>query len=507
LHIVLPTKETTFFMKKITYIFALLALTACSNDDVINTTSSNEIRLNVTANPISRAMTHHESYRTNNINYFRLWANLNNSTPFQPYFKDQRVSQSSGVWSLDTPYYWPDGNKLDFWAYHNEATDGSVGAAAFNADGKLEVAGITLPVDASKQDDALYAYASAVSKDDNGGTVSLNLRHALSMMEFRMVNKSENVVIEVQKVTVTGLRQKGSFYIDNTTPTQYLFDAYKDNTTATNSNDNGGTNEGKYYPYSTDIHWFANYGEQTANILNEKVPLHNPDGEYDHQDQYCYSTDDETSYIVIFPSSMFATDTDTDSSTDTDSESTTHVKTDNSDTPVIGKMLVLPLAMQDYGKSYKNMQIKISCRIYSIVDMDGFKTAYQALADKTPEAVHALLSKTETTDDDITTNTYASTIYADQTNGFADSAFREFYIPLPLLDTYFLQTEGTEYVSNRFVPGIRYVYNLIIGGDGNETEAKTDDGNELMTRVRVKPNIDYWPATGTTTSLSSTTKE
>jgi hypothetical protein len=267
LHIVLPTKETTFFMKKITYIFALLALTACSNDDVIGTTSSDEIHLSVTTETpkLTASRVSHEGTL---LNDFTLFA-LNSDDSKTKYLENERVVYSDGIYSFAAgTRYWPD-YALNFYAVHCLNGDETIADnktqtvysvsdvpkfLEIGVEGKYSgiiVNNVILPssnpssntvADDSSQDDILYARVENVT-NATSNTVTLNFRHALAKIQFTVKAATDQMYVEIPTggVELCGFTNKGDLWIG----------APFGNETSTNFSE--GTNDD--YTYSNDCSW------------------------------------------------------------------------------------------------------------------------------------------------------------------------------------------------------------------------------------------------------------
>lgn len=127
-------------------------------------------------------------------------------------FMDEKIShESGGIWSPDKTRYWPADKDLtlDFYAqapYGNaHVTDVSAG------DGKISFS-YTVPdgtgnTDAEDQPDILFAYAACSKAESDGGTVSLDFRHALAGVKFVASDVTESTI---KTITLKGLQGEGT---------------------------------------------------------------------------------------------------------------------------------------------------------------------------------------------------------------------------------------------------------------------------------------------------------
>lgn len=127
-------------------------------------------------------------------------------------FMDEKIShESGGIWSPDETRYWPADKDLtlDFYAqapYGNaHVTDVSAG------DGKISFS-YTVPdgtgnTDAEDQPDILFAYAACSKAESDGGTVSLDFRHALAGVKFVASDVTESTI---KTITLKGLQGEGT---------------------------------------------------------------------------------------------------------------------------------------------------------------------------------------------------------------------------------------------------------------------------------------------------------
>lgn len=138
-------------------------------------------------------------------------------------FMDEEIShESGGVWSPDETRYWPADKDLtlDFYA---QAPYGNPHVANVKAgEGKISFS-YTVPdgtgntdADAEAQPDILFAYAACSKAASDGGTVSLDFRHALAGVKFVASNVTGSTI---KTITLKGLQGEGTCTYDAGTGT------------------------------------------------------------------------------------------------------------------------------------------------------------------------------------------------------------------------------------------------------------------------------------------------
>lgn len=189
-----------------------LLLASCSNDEVTDF-RQDEIGFSVNTGAISRAA---DIYCNNHLpGEFEVFATYQGAT----YFNGDLIRNQNGSWVNSTgTRYWPDTQTagMDFFAHHN------AGETFRWNNGAPTVDGFTVKSAVADQKDFVYAVKTGCRKDDNGGQVSLNFRHALSQVVFRAKNTNPNLHVDIEGVTVCNVNDKGDFsFPASSTDTQY----------------------------------------------------------------------------------------------------------------------------------------------------------------------------------------------------------------------------------------------------------------------------------------------
>jgi hypothetical protein len=462
-------KETTFFMKKITYIFALLALTACSNDDVVETSTDDVIQLAVTANNASRALELHGCNQNLDMK-FTLWAlktkdgsdmtsDAERALGTDYHLNGLSVTgEADGTATFDDgqKHYWPGTSTLlNFFALHDKNyyydndnalksnnnlpffiySKDSSGATTIELASKNRLASngntsygkyYELPADADSQDDALYAVALGQTRKTHDKKVVLNFKHLLSLLEFKFSNALSTTYIEINGIQLNNIYRKANFTITESTDAQYT-------TSGTTAFENG-------------ITWQPLTGDQLLSE-SETAAYTDADGNADYQIMSVNATDNPNSTLRLMVIPQNGRDPDD---------------------------------QQELLLSYMPT-VALSCRLYNILNPTDFADAVDA-AKGDKSAIHALL----------TDNTYAAPIYTSDSDNYININLA---IPFDL--------DATTQVPIGWQAGKKYVYTITFGGSDNLTTATDDDGHPLLVPMSITGTVDIWPTTGTNTSLDN----
>lgn len=188
---------------------ALLALTACSNDETVDLNQDgNVISFAVTANNPSRAATGEVFNNAALPGIFKVWAAHNNKN----YFSGEVYHQVSTTSTYESSFvhYWPTEGNVTFLAMCNQN-----GALSWTPEGPTDIAKLTgftvaptaVATDgfykAENQKDFIYALTSqAKPEDGTPGQVKLNFRHGLAQVEFRARVNNRNLHVDIEGVSV-----------------------------------------------------------------------------------------------------------------------------------------------------------------------------------------------------------------------------------------------------------------------------------------------------------------
>ena len=119
---------------------------------------------------------------------------------------DCDVRKQGNVWSYGDTKFWPE-TDVDFYSY--SPTDTKNGNVDITVNGDKKITGYEVPGD----EDLLYALNLAEKKAEHEGKqpVTVNFRHALSQIVFRIKNTSSNLTVFVDAVKVEGIEKQGTF--------------------------------------------------------------------------------------------------------------------------------------------------------------------------------------------------------------------------------------------------------------------------------------------------------
>lgn len=238
-------------MKKVVIgAMAVLALTACSNEEVIQTNEQNqEISFSaVTGKSLSRAA---DGYCNNATpaTFQVAAAYTTDGSAYAQYFINDGYKKS--VLDTDPGYanhknyvatgsvrYWPelgtatDTKKLKFFAYLNASPEWVTTAPDAYKAMKADFTVATLVKD---QVDFIYAVEEAQEKPA-AGQLAINFRHALSQIEFRAKNANNKIHVIVDGVKVVNVKNTGTFTMKAVTSGNGTLGTgnYEDHTTGAN---------------------------------------------------------------------------------------------------------------------------------------------------------------------------------------------------------------------------------------------------------------------------------
>lgn len=194
---------------------ATLMMTACSQDEMVSVRQDG-IAYSVSANTQSRAA---DSYCRNLLpDYFKVWAKSDDGLL---YINGDKIENKAGVWTDENgTRYWPEDNKLDFYAEVNGDEEFSFndGAPTFND--------FTVKNKVTEQVDLMYSVRKGQSKSVD--KVMLNFRHALSQVCFKAKNSTKNMRVVIKGVSVGHLTNKGTFLFPKD-DTSYNYENHTDN--------------------------------------------------------------------------------------------------------------------------------------------------------------------------------------------------------------------------------------------------------------------------------------
>ena len=130
------------------------------------------------------------------------------------FMEDVEVSVSGSGQTFDSSpkKYWPIKSKLSFLAYYPK---NNADVTFNNNANTYPTIDFTVQAAAADQVDLMYAPLVAnKTKDDNGGSVNLSFKHALTRLKFEAKRdgaESDNVAIKIKSVTVKDAASKGTF--------------------------------------------------------------------------------------------------------------------------------------------------------------------------------------------------------------------------------------------------------------------------------------------------------
>lgn len=202
---------------------AMALATGCSNDEMTEVNRGDGIDFSVTAGKLTRAA----ATTTNSINEFKVWAFTDNKT----YMDGTPVSKEGNKWTYTGTKFWPE-TAVDFFAV-SPATP-LLGTVSVTNDSKT----ITDYI-ANGSEDLLYAANFSETKADHTASpVSVNFRHALSQIVFKVKKTTTSSInVKVKGIKVDGVANKSSL----TWATLFTGDNLSEGTTDTETDGSWGT--------------------------------------------------------------------------------------------------------------------------------------------------------------------------------------------------------------------------------------------------------------------------
>lgn len=143
---------------------------------------------------------------------FTVFANVGSTAT--NYFPETEFTYSDGTYTSATKYYWPSSGTLDFFAYqYSEQEYNTVSHTALT-----KAFTVTPSTNVDNQTDLLIAYTTGKDKATYGASgVSLNFRHAESMVTIKLKNTSTTTTITVGAVELGNVYTTGTYTFTGST--------------------------------------------------------------------------------------------------------------------------------------------------------------------------------------------------------------------------------------------------------------------------------------------------
>lgn len=178
---------------------AVAALTACSNDDVVDVNKGNGISFRTSMDkPLTRA----KVINKENLEVFKVTAIGNGANYFTNL--DVKSDDQGENWKTASTYYWPD-YKLDFFAYApTTVSNVSIGNT------EKKIIGFSPKQEVNTQEDLVISYNTG-TKEANTNGVAMNFKHALSQIEVQAKCLNEKIKVEVLGVKLENAAATADF--------------------------------------------------------------------------------------------------------------------------------------------------------------------------------------------------------------------------------------------------------------------------------------------------------
>lgn len=205
-------KQNLFFIS-----VALLGLTACSNDTVleenISTNQPREIAFTPLTQPTTRAAVEGPTFPTGQDMYVAAYDATKNDDFFAQTTFDE--DETTGKWKASPAKYWPmDAATLNFLAY-----TGVPSGSYFNATHAAQGLIIALADNSTNQYDLMYAVGrQSRVRGASASDVDMNFKHAQALIKFTVKSAADyGTALKLTSIVLTGAHYSGTYTINNAT--------------------------------------------------------------------------------------------------------------------------------------------------------------------------------------------------------------------------------------------------------------------------------------------------
>lgn len=239
-----------------------VALTACTNDEVMEVNRGRGITFQVATEASTRAT----ATTTGTIDEFTVWGFTTENGENKTLMDALAVTKTGETWGYTGTIYWP-ANPVDFYSVSPTPESGKVsGGTVSIANDAQTISNFTANTDQSKQVDLLYAVNKGEKKADHtASAVSINFRHALSQIVFKAKNTNDNLKVTIRGVKVGNIKKTGDFTYPSSS------------TTTHNALENGtitASTQGTWANVATEETFAAGITQQTLDgVVSEAVDL------------------------------------------------------------------------------------------------------------------------------------------------------------------------------------------------------------------------------------------
>ena len=198
-----------------------VALTACTNDEVMEVNRGRGITFQVATEASTRAT----ATTTGTIDEFTVWGFTTENGENKTLMDALAVTKTGETWGYTGTIYWP-ANPVDFYSVSPTPESGKVSEGTVSiANDAQTISDFTANTDQSKQVDLLYAVNKGEKKADHtASAVSINFRHALSQIVFKAKNTNDNLKVTIRGVKVGNIKKTGDFTYPSSSTTTHNTD-------------------------------------------------------------------------------------------------------------------------------------------------------------------------------------------------------------------------------------------------------------------------------------------
>lgn len=191
---------------------AAVAMTSCSNDEIMENGAQSAIGFNALTSNITATRATPVNGANLKDNPFEVYAFTADGKPFMgKHFSTGEYDTSSGVviahdgsgWDYQNPAdlaYWPT-QSLNFYAFHPVADPGMGFMYEVYTD-KKQVIRYSIPTDPKNQKDVMYAINRRATQDSHAGKAKLQFHHTLSQVFFKAKTELESMSVDIKSIAV-----------------------------------------------------------------------------------------------------------------------------------------------------------------------------------------------------------------------------------------------------------------------------------------------------------------
>lgn len=191
---------------------AAVAMTSCSNDEIVENGAQSAIGFNALTSNIATTRATPVNGANLKDNPFEVYAFTADGKPFMGnHFSTSPYDMSSGIviahdgtgWDYQNPAdlaYWPT-QSLNFYAFHPVADPSMFFTYEVSSDSK-QIIRYMIPTKPQYQTDVMYAINRGATKNSHAGKAKLQFHHTLSQVFFKAKTELESMSVDIKSIDV-----------------------------------------------------------------------------------------------------------------------------------------------------------------------------------------------------------------------------------------------------------------------------------------------------------------